>query len=95
MTRFSLTKKQQAMFAFIERYFGEHRQSPLIREIQVDCQIASYKSAIDRLNALERKGLIKRTPNKHRGIKVLRRAAVAQAATESSLSAYPATEAIL
>ena len=58
------------MLAFIERYFGQYRQSPLIREIQVDCQIASYKSAIDRLNALERKGLIRRVPNKHRGIKL-------------------------
>ena len=82
------------MFAFIERYFGEHRQSPLIREIQIDCQIASYKSAIDRLNALERKGLIRRTPNKHRGIKVLRRAAVAQATTELSSTPHPITEAI-
>ena len=82
------------MLAFIERYFGEHRQSPLIREIQADCQIASYKSAIDRLNALERKGLIKRVPNKHRGIKVLRRAAAAQAVTESPSAPQPITEAI-
>ena len=62
------------MLAFIERYFNEHRQSPLIREVQADCQIASYKSAIDRLNALERKGFIRRIPNKHRGIKVVRKA---------------------
>ena len=68
-----LTLKQQAMFNFIARYFSEHQRSPLIREIQVDCQIVSYKSAIDRLNALERKGLIKRAPNKHRGIKIIRR----------------------
>ena len=82
------------MLEFIERYFGQHRQSPLIREIQVDCQIASYKSAIDRLNALERKGLIKRVPNKHRGIKVLRRAVAAQAVTESPSAPQPITEAI-
>lgn len=58
---------------FIERYVDERRCAPLIREIQVDCQIASYKSAIDRLNALERKGLIKRAPNKHRGIRLIRK----------------------
>ena len=52
----------------------ENRYSPLIREIQAGCQITSYKSALDRLNALERKGFIKRTPNKHRGIKVGRQA---------------------
>ena len=59
------------MFGFIQRYIEEHRRSPFIREIQLGCQIASYKSAIDRLNALERKGFIKRTPNKHRGIRIV------------------------
>ncbi len=59
------------MLEFLQRYVGEHRQSPLIREIQSGCQIASYKSAIDRLNALERKGFIKRLPNKHRGVKLV------------------------
>ena len=62
------------MFEFVQRYFAEHRVSPLIREIQLGCQITSYKSAIDRLNALERKRFIKRAPNKHRGIRLVRRA---------------------
>jgi len=69
----TLTTKQQALYNFIVRYLREHRQSPLIREVQVGCQILSYKSAIDRLNALERKGFIKRMPNKHRGIRLARR----------------------
>jgi repressor LexA len=72
-----MTRKQQQVFEFIQRYMAEHRLSPLIREIQAGCQIVSYKSALDRLNALERRGLIKRTPNKHRGIKVVRKAAEA------------------
>ena len=62
------------MFDYILRYLAEHRRSPLIREIQLGCQIISYKSAIDRLSALEHKGFIKRTPNKHRGIRIARRA---------------------
>ena len=74
MTKQLLTGKQRALLDFIQRYFDEHRQSPFIREIQVGCQITSYKSALDRLNALERKGFIKRAANKHRGIKLLRRA---------------------
>ncbi len=61
------------MFDFVQRYLAEHRKSPFIREIQLACQIASYKSALDRLNALERKGFIKRAPNKHRGIRLMRR----------------------
>jgi len=64
------------VFDFVQRYFVEHRKSPFIREIQLACQIASYKSALDRLNALERKGFIRRAPNKHRGIKLLKKVIV-------------------
>ena len=74
MTKQTLTSRQQSVFEFIQQYISEHRQSPLIREIQEGCQIASYKSAVDRLNALERKRLIRRAPNKHRGIQLNRRA---------------------
>ncbi len=73
LARLTLTQKQQAMFEFIQRYLEEHHQAPYIREIQLACQIASYKSALDRLHALEHKGFIKRVPNKHRGITILRR----------------------
>ncbi|MBI4342975.1 MAG: hypothetical protein HY599_06375 [Candidatus Omnitrophica bacterium] len=76
MTKQALTQKQQVVLEFIQRFFTEHRKSPLIREIQTGCQIASYKSAIDRLNALERKGFIRRASNKHRGIRLVRRLAV-------------------
>ena len=55
------------------QYVAEHRQSPLIREIQLASQIVSYNSVLDRLNALERKGYLKRLPSKHRGIRVPRR----------------------
>jgi len=67
-----LTKKQQVVLEFLRQYFLQHRRSPLIREIQIGCQIVSYKSVLDRLNALERKSLIKRLPNKHRGIRLSR-----------------------
>jgi SOS-response transcriptional repressor LexA len=65
-----LTQKQQLVLAFIQRYFQENRRYPLIREVQAGCQITSYKSALDRLNALDRKGYIQRLPNKHRGIRL-------------------------
>ena len=73
MAKFTLTQKQQAVYDFINQYFTQHRASPLIREIQEGCRIASYKSALDRLNALERKRFIRREPNKHRGIKLLKK----------------------
>jgi len=74
LSKQALTFKQRSLLEYIQQYISEHRRSPLIREIQVGCRIASYKSAVDRLNALEHKGLIRRIPNKHRGIKIIRRA---------------------
>ena len=62
------------VFEFIQHYLHEHRRSPLIREIQTGCEIASYKSAVDRLNALERKGYLRRAPHKHRGIRLVKKA---------------------
>ncbi len=72
MRRQILTPKQQIILHFLHQFFTEHQKSPLIREIQHGCQIVSYKSAVDRLNALEHKGFIKRVPNKHRGILILK-----------------------
>jgi len=62
--------------------------------VQDGCAIFSYKSALDRLNALERKGLIRRMPNKHRGIRVVRRR-VEEAALADALdrTASPDAEA--
>ena len=69
-----LTQKQQTVLDYLHRYLGEHRRAPFLREIQEACRIASYKSVIDRLNALEHKGFIKRIPNKHRAIHIQRKA---------------------
>ena len=72
VTKRLLTRKQQIVLEFLQRYFLEHHGSPLIREVQAGCQINSYKSTLDRLNALERKGYLKRIPNKHYGIRLLK-----------------------
>ena len=85
-----VTQKQQTVLDYLHRYLGEHRRAPFLREIQEACRIVSYKSVIDRLNALERKGFIKRTPNKHRAIHVHRKAyATLQAAEVLSDGATP------
>lgn len=93
-----LTQKQQTVLAYLQRYIGEHRRSPFLREIQDACRIASYKSVIDRLNALERKGFIKRTPNKHRAIHIHRKASAmlqpAIAASGPSLEHSPTIESV-
>ena len=74
MAKLSLTHKQQIMLEFVQRFMAEHRKSPLIREIRIGCNILSYKSVLDRLNALEHKGFIRRIPSKHRGIRLIRKA---------------------
>ena len=63
-----LTAKQAQVYAFLQEYIARHAHAPYIREVQEGCGIASYKSALDRLVALERKGWIDRAPNRHRGI---------------------------
>ena len=88
----SLTQKQYAVLEFIQNYFLQHRRSPLIREIQAGCQITSYKSAIDRLNALEHKKLIRRVLNKHRGIRLIHQA-VAELAPDAQKLAGAASGA--
>lgn len=65
-----LTDKQNQVFQFLQDYIKKHNRSPYIREIQETCNIVSYKSVLDKLIALERKGYIKRILNKHRSIKL-------------------------
>ena len=68
MSNYVLTKKQDEVYGFIRTYIEKNNRSPYIREIQEGCSIVSYKGAIDKLLALERKGYIQRTLNKHRSI---------------------------
>ena len=66
----NLTAKQGEVFDYIKDYIEKNNTSPYIREIQEGCGIISYKSAVDKLLVLEKKGFIKRELNKHRGIKI-------------------------
>jgi SOS-response transcriptional repressor LexA len=68
MPDYLLTKKQHEVYGFIKTYMEANNRSPYIREIQEGCGIVSYKGAIDKLLALERKGYIQRRLNKHRSI---------------------------
>jgi len=68
MNRYVLTRKQEAVFKYIRDYIEKNSVSPYIREIQEGCNILCYKSAVDKLLALEKKGYIKRSMNKHRSI---------------------------
>ncbi len=65
-----LTLKQKKIYEYIKDYISKHKKSPYIREIQEGCKIKFYKSVVDKLISLEKKGLIKRELNKHRSIKL-------------------------
>lgn len=68
MPLYLLTVKQKEVYNFIKEYMSKNNKSPYIREIQEGCRIFSYKGAVDKLLALEKKGYIQRKLNKHRSI---------------------------
>ncbi len=66
----TLTRRQKKVFEFVKEYIVMNKRAPYIREIQNGCGSISYKAAVDKLLALEKKGYIRRIPNKHRGIEL-------------------------
>jgi len=70
MPIYGLTTRQKEVYSFIKLYLEKNDRAPYIREIQEACSISSYKGAVDKLVALEKKGYIDRKLNKHRGITV-------------------------
>ena len=65
-----LTQKQRIVYDYIKTYIDKNSISPYIREVQEGCNIQCYKSAVDKLLALEKKGYIKRSISKHRSIMI-------------------------
>ena len=66
-----VTAKQRRIFEFIRRYVDSNQEPPTIAEIGRHFQMRSSASVHAVLTALEREGLIKRTPNVSRGIEIV------------------------
>lgn len=66
-----LTKKQEETFAFVKSFFTKHKEAPTITELAEGLGLKSFRSVTQRLEQLEKKGLIKRDSFKRRGISVL------------------------
>lgn len=66
-----VTAKQRRIFEFIRRYIESNQEPPTIAEIGRQFQMRSSASVHAVLVALEREGLIKRTPNVSRGIEIV------------------------
>ena len=68
--RKSLTKKQDRIFEFLRKHVQDTGYPPTVREIGTAFGI-SEKGAHDHLNAIEKKGYIRRVPKKPRAIEIL------------------------
>lgn len=67
-----VTAKQRRIYEFIKGYVESNEEPPTIAEIGRHFQISSSASVHGILSALEREGLIKRTPNISRGIQLIK-----------------------
>src|SRR5690349_15354844 len=66
-----ITPKQRRIFEFIRRIIESNEDAPTIAEIGRHFEMKSSASVHAVLTALEREGLIKRTPNVSRGIEIV------------------------
>lgn len=66
-----LTDKQAAILNYIKEYISSYGYPPIAKDIQSNFGYASQNSALEHLQAIEKKGYIKRTPKIARSIVVL------------------------
>jgi repressor LexA len=67
----SITARQREVYDFLCRFVNSHGQAPTLAEIRERLGLSSPSTVHQLLSALEREGLIRRTPNISRGIEVL------------------------
>ena len=68
--KMKLTERQLEVLEFIEGYVEEHHCSPTIEEIREGCGFGSYRTAWEKVSALDRKGFIEKEMYKERGIRL-------------------------
>ena len=68
-----LSRRQQAILQFIERFLDENDYPPTIRDIQAELDISSTSVVDYNLKALENRGLIRRNSKISRGIELVNR----------------------
>ena len=74
-----LTKRQQEIFDFIQKYSARYGYPPTVRDIGKAVGLASSSTVHAHLANLEKVGLLRRDPSKPRAIEMLDRAASATA----------------
>jgi len=71
MSKTALTDRQQSILEFLKLFLQENGYPPTIREIGAHFGIRSPRGVQDHLEALERKGFIRRRRERSRGIELL------------------------
>jgi repressor LexA len=71
MVELKLTKRQQEIFDFIQRYASRYGYPPTVREIGKAVGLASSSTVHAHLANLQKSGLLKRNPAKPRAIEVM------------------------
>jgi repressor LexA len=71
MVELKLTKRQQEIFDFIQRYASKYGYPPTVREIGKAVGLASSSTVHAHLANLQKSGLLKRNPTKPRAIEVM------------------------
>ncbi len=61
------TATQADTLAYLASFIAEHGMPPTVRELANHFGVRSTNSIVDRLRALERKGLVRNTPRASRG----------------------------
>ncbi|HPU12756.1 MAG TPA: transcriptional repressor LexA [Aeromicrobium sp.] len=65
-----LTKRQRRILVFLKNHIDSHGYPPSMREVGAACELASTSSVSHQLRMLERKGFIRRDPNRPRALEV-------------------------
>lgn len=71
MKRTRVTPVQEKTFSFLKKYVEKHGEGPTMSELCTAFGLRSLRSVTQRLEALEKKGLIKRDRFQHRSIRIL------------------------
>lgn len=67
-----LTKRQREILTFVQRHTETHGYPPSVREIGQAMGLTSSSTVHSHLEALERKGYLRRDPSKPRALEILR-----------------------
>lgn len=71
MKKITLSPKQRDTLDFIKSFILEYKKAPTITELSGGLSLKSLRSVTQRLESLEKRGLIKRDSFKHRGISII------------------------